>query len=362
METTATVRERPMDEPGRETPTEKDPEAHTRLLLPAAAAMVLALVLLTPARYLNLPRYLQTRAAVKDANKAYSDEDFQTAASLYEKVTELEPGNAAASFYLASSHQALYRPAQRGEAENDHHLALAVDGYRRVLDLATGPGERDATLRRNALAALSAIYADEPYRDYDTAIRYANQLVRQAPDDVKNLFATANLYERFGRTDLAEKAYLRAWELHPQDARACGALAAFYNKALWDAASRFDDAVRVLERCAALDPGDATGFYKVATFYWDKAFRDPTLTDEQKSAYADKGLAAVDKALDLKHDYIDAIVYKGLLLRVKAQTTRDRRLAFQLLEQAQVLQKLSLDLHREQAEHTQPQAPGEATP
>jgi len=331
-------------------------------LLPAAAATVLALAVLTPARYLNLPRYLQIRAALKDAHKAYLEEDFKTAASLYERVAELDPGNAAAGFYLASSHQALYRPAQRGKAENDRHLTLAVDGYRRVLELAKGPGEEDATLRRNALAALSAIYADEPYRDYDTAIRYAGQLVEQDPDNVKNLFAMASLHERFGRTDLAEKAYTRAWELHPDSARACGALAAFYNKSLWDASSRFDDAIHVLERCAALDSGDPAGFYKVATFYWDKAYRDPTLDDKQKNAYADEGLAAVEKALALKADYIDAIVYKGLLLRVKAGVTHDRRLAFRLLEEAQALQKLSMDLRREQAERAQTQATTEPTP
>jgi tetratricopeptide (TPR) repeat protein len=158
----------------------------------------------------------------------------------------------------------------------------------------------------------------------------------------------ANLYEKFGHIDLAEQTYSRAWELNPSDVKACGALAAFYNKPLWEAHSRFDDAIGVLERCAALAPDDPTGFYKVATFYWDKAYRDPMLDDKQKEEYADKGLAAVEKALSLKSDYIDAIVYKGLLYRVKATTTKDRREAFQLLEEAQLLQKRALDLRREQ--------------
>jgi tetratricopeptide (TPR) repeat protein len=275
-------------------------------------------------------------------------------------VIELAPNNAAAHFYLASSQQALYRPgpARANDPENRQRLDTAIAEYKMTLEVATGDDPNDKTLTNNALSALAGIYADVPFRDYETAISYADQLVKQNPDDIKNLFAMANLYEKFGHIDLAEQTYSRAWELNPSDVKACGALAAFYNKPLWEAHSRFDDAIGVLERCAALAPDDPTGFYKVATFYWDKAYRDPTLDDKQKNAYADKGLAAVEKALALKADYIDAIVYKGLLLRVKAGVTHDRRLAFQLLEEAQGLQKLSLDLRRQQAE----QGSTEATP
>ena len=65
-------------------------------------------------------------------------------------------------------------------------------------------------------------------------------------------------------------------------------------------------------------PQQPAGYQKVATFYWDKAYRDPLLTDEQKRQYADKGMEAVDKALSIKPDYFEAVIYKGLLFRVKA--------------------------------------------
>jgi len=126
----------------------------------------------------------------------------------------------------------------------------------------------------------------------------------------------ANLHEGFSRYELAEAAYARAWQLNPgtpepvarwprSTTRPCGTAGA----------------ARV-PRGSTRQPGSSNsaprsrrrpdGYYKVATFYWDKAYRDPMLTDQQKDAYADKGLEAVGRALELKRDYIDAIVYKGL--------------------------------------------------
>ena len=113
-----------------------------------------------------------------------------------------------------------------------------------------------------------------------------------------------------------------------------------------------------LERCASLAPDDETGYYKVASFYWDKAYRDPLLEDEQKDAYADKGLVAVDRAIDLKPDYVDALVYKGLLYRVKAQVTQDRVARFQYLDQAQALQEQAQALQEEQAAEAPPAPEG----
>lgn len=310
----------------------------------------LALMVLAVSLALGGCAQIQAKAAFKDGNKAYKDEDFKLAIDEYQQVISLDPGNAAAYFYLASSHQALYRPAKE-TPENAEHLSLAVENYKVALEKAgAGTDQNDPMLRSNALSALTAIYSEQPYRDFNTAQAYAEQLVAENPNDLKNLFAMANLYEKFDRFDLAEQAYERAAELNPSDIKACGALAAFYNKPLWEGKSRFDDAISTLQRCAQLAPDDPTGWYKVSSFYWDKAYRDPLLDDTLKEEYADKGLEAVNRSLELKPDYIDALVYKGLLFRVKAQVSRNPRERFEFLEQAGLLQKQALELKKQQAE------------
>ena len=85
-----------------------------------------------------------------------------------------------------------------------------------------------------ALGALTGIYSDPPVEDFEKALQYAEELVKDNPDDTKNMYAMANLYEKFNRVDEAEATYLRVVRDNPDDPKACGALSAFYNKPLWD--------------------------------------------------------------------------------------------------------------------------------
>jgi hypothetical protein len=215
--------------------------------------------------------------------------------------------------------------------------------------------------------------------------------VADHPDDPKNLYALANLQEKCNKISEAEETYkkveantLAAYrqlvpegqatpeepasaEASPSPAfltlesawKACGALAAYYNKPLWDDTgavwaeasgkgrrSRFDQAIDILQRCSQLKPQEAEGYQKIATFFWDKAYRDPSISDEQKEAYADKGLQAVDKALELKPEYFEAMIYKGLLYRVKALVAKNPRLRDEYLQEATRQQKAALELKK----------------
>jgi tetratricopeptide (TPR) repeat protein len=306
-----------------------------------------ALLLLVPAIAPGCTR-VRANVAFKDGNKLYKEENYKRAIPEYERAVALDPNMAEAHFYLGSSHQALYRPGKEGE-DNRAHLDTAVLEFQKSLEVNTGTTDRMKLLRRNTLGALIGIFSDDPMKNYDQALSYAKQLVDENPTDPKNLFAMANLFEKFGKVDDAEKMYRQAAEANPSDAKACQALAGFYNKPLWETRSKFDQAIQVLDHCATLAPTDPSGYYKVSSFYWDKAYRDPLINDKQKDEYADKGLEAVDKALQIKPDYIDAIVYKGLLYRVKAQVSSNPRLRMQYLDQAQTLQKQALELKKEQA-------------
>jgi tetratricopeptide (TPR) repeat protein len=300
---------------------------------------------------------VQTKQALKDAHKQYRDENYKKAIEYYEKALAMDPNLAEAHFYLGSSHQALFRPG-KDTPDNKMHLDKAVEEYKKSLELNDGHNANLKTVKRNTLAALTSIYAEEPYRNFEEAKKYANLLVADNPNDPRNLYAMANLFEKFGKVTEAEETYKKIAEMNPTDAKACGALAAFYNKPLWEGRAKFDQAIATLERCANLDPSDPGGYQKLAVFYWDKAYRDPLLSDQQKNAYADKGLEAVDKALKIKPDYFDAIIFKGLLYRVKASVASNPREKMDFLEQAQNLQKQGLELKKEAAAAAAAASPG----
>lgn len=291
---------------------------------------------------------VRAKSAFKDGNKAYREENFRKSIESYQRAVDLKPDMAEARFYLGSAHQAMYRPGKE-TPDNKAHLDTAIAEFKKSLEVNGGTTDNLKKVRANTLAALTGIYSDDPYKSFDDALAYAKQLVQENPNDPKNLFAMANLYEKFGKIDEAEGTYRRVVEVNPNDAKGCAALAGFYNKPLWDNRSKFDLAISTLEKCATIDPNDPSGWYKVAVFYWDKAYRDPLLNDRDKDAFADKGLEAVDKALATKPDYVDGLVYKGLLLRVKAQVTNNQQQRLQYLDQAQTLAKQAKQLRTEQA-------------
>ena len=163
----------------------------------------------------------------------------------------------------------------------------------------------------------------------------------------------ANLYEKFEKVDEAERTYRQVAESNPNDPKACGALAAFYNKPLWKddqgtPRSKFDQAIEILERCANLDPERRRGLPEGGHLLLGQGLPGPPAERPAEGAYADKGLEAVDKALKIKPDYFDAVIYKGLLIRVKANATTDQRQRQQYLDQAQLIQKQALELKKQQ--------------
>jgi tetratricopeptide (TPR) repeat protein len=291
---------------------------------------------------------VKAKAAFQDGNKLYKLEKYKEAILLYERAVSLDPDMAEARFYLANAHQALYRPGKKSP-ENEAHIETALSEYLEALkrnDNPSSPGLQQ--VRRNTLVALVQIFSEEPRKDYQKALGYANDLVRDKPEALENLFAIAALYEKFEKYKEAETAYAKAFELNPQEVKACSGLASFYNKPYWEGRSRFDNAIATLEKCAELAPNDAVGYYKLATFYWDKSFRDPLITDAQKLAYAESGLKAADHALTLQPDYCDALTYKNLLLRVKALVAANPRLRDKLLEEADAIRKLAIECKRQQ--------------
>jgi len=176
-------------------------------------------------------------------------------------------------------------------------------------------------------------------------------LARQArppvSDEARRFYALAQQQESAGRIAEAEATYRKFAALDSKDNVACRLLAGFLNKPLWNGKAKFDEAIATLERCAAIDPNDAEGYHTLATFYWDKSYRDPALDDKQKDAYAGKGLVEVDKALKLRPDFFEATIYKGLLYRSKASASHDPRLQAQYLEQATALQKRGAELRKQ---------------
>jgi TonB family protein len=165
--------------------------------------------------------------------------------------------------------------------------------------------------------------------------------------------AESAVYEKYrSHADVYEheeaEAVLRDWfARNPGSARACGWLADFMFADFYDRAARFDDGMRIAQRCVALDdPKNPASRQTLANKCLEKASRDPSLTDGQKRRYADLGLEYADLALRINPNLVDSLVVKSLLLRLKAATTDDETQRNKYVAEAQLLAADAADLRR----------------
>ena len=87
----------------------------------------------------------------------------------------------------------------------------------------------------------------------------------------------------------------------------------------------------------------------MAVFYWEKAFKDKRLTAAQQRDYILKGIENTDKALKLNPDYIDALTYKNILLRMQANLETDLKKRQPLLDEADKLRNKAQELNKKKA-------------
>ena len=107
--------------------------------------------------------------------------------------------------------------------------------------------------------------------------------------------------------------------------------------------SQFEEKIATLEREAALKPGDAAAQHLVGTAYYEMT-RDPSLTADQKRDYLARGLKAEDRALDANPNYIEALVYKNIILRTQALAETDPASKGALIREADALRNRALQL------------------
>jgi hypothetical protein len=121
-------------------------------------------------------------------------------------------------------------------------------------------------------------------------------------------------------------------------------LAAHYNQL-----GQFDKTIEALEQRAEKEPDNPEAYQTIASYYWDKANKDSRLNDNQKRDYVLKGIASVDHALQIKPDYAEGMVYKGLLLRLQANLEKDTAKQQALIKEAVSLHDKAEELRKKRS-------------
>ena len=321
------------------------------------ARVIVAAVLIVPLASCGYLAQVGAMRTFKEANLAYGRGDYERAVEHYEEILTILEDVAegdpllneqltATYFYVANSYDNLYKPVRRGDAENDAYLEDAVRYYTLASERITDPA-----LQRLSLQYLVAAFGPDKANDPSRSEPVLRQMILQDPENPDNYFALANLYEQSGLYEDAEAVMVEVKNLHPDDSIVYLQLAGFYNRA-----GEFDLTIEALEQRAEIEPDNPEAFYTISTFYWEKAFRDFRITQDQKVEYIEAGLTAADTAIGLNERYVDALVYKNILLRMKANETDDRDEVDRLIAEADELRSRAEQLQEEQQSGTAPAA------
>jgi tetratricopeptide (TPR) repeat protein len=267
---------------------------------------------------------LKAQMAFKDANQLYQRQDYRAAAEKYEEAITANPDLTEAYFFLGNSYDNQFRPARRGEATNDQLIDKAISNYKIAAVRA-----QDPNIKRLALQYLVNAYGADKLNDPSQQEPILRQMIEMDPNDPANYFVLANVYEQNGEYEQAEQLLVKAREVKPSDPSVYTTLAGFYNRQ-----GEFDKTMEALHARAQQEPNNPEAYYTIATYYWEKAYRDFTLKDADKIKFVQQGVDAINKALELKPDYVEALTYKGLLLRVQATLEKDPKRQQDLVKEA----------------------------
>jgi tetratricopeptide (TPR) repeat protein len=169
-------------------------------------------------------------------------------------------------------------------------------------------------------------------------------MIQLDPNETANYFVLAKIYEDAGNIDQAEEQLMKAKEVKPKDSAVYQYLAGFYQRQ-----GEFEKLIAAVQQRSALEPNNPEAHYTVATYYWDEGYRNTRLTEAQKREYVKNGLTAIDKAIALNPDYVEALTYRGLLLRLEAAMEKDAGRQKALLNEATALQEKAVGLKKKQA-------------
>lgn len=279
---------------------------------------------------------VRAQKAFKDANKLYAASDWRAAAAKYEEAIQLNPENAYSHFFLANCLDNLYRPTRAGEPDNDALLAKAIDNYKLA-----GEKIQDPLWKRRSLEFLVSAYGPDKLNDPTMAEPIVKQMIELDPADPANYFQLAQIYENSGEYELAEQTFMKAKDAKPSDPAVYMQLAGYYNRQ-----GDFPKTIDALGQRVAIEPNNPEAHYTVSTYYWDKAYRDFRLKDAEKLDMVLKGLESVDKAITIKDDYMEAIAYKNLLLRLQANLIKDPAQQQRLIREADQLRDKAEEMRK----------------
>lgn len=217
---------------------------------------------------------VRTRIQIRDANDAYAREEYATALQHYQRAREIDP---------------------QGFPDLDRMIGYSFIGMYK-------PEDKTPANVKTA----------------DSAIQELRRYLRKRPDDRIAREALINLYLNADRITEAI-SYFQEWlKTHPRDLEAARSIATLYAKQ-----GNFAEALNWYERITRLDPRNPEAYYVFGVVCYEKIAKNPPADMAERLQIIERGKAALHRAIQLKREYFEAMVYLSLLYRQQAPIETD---------------------------------------
>jgi tetratricopeptide (TPR) repeat protein len=245
---------------------------------------------------LGCVRQIKARMAIKEANEAYQKEDYKTALTQYTHARDIDASFADLDRMIGYSQIGLYVPDDKSQ-ENEKHA--------------------------------------------DAAITALSSYLQKRPEDRIARDALINMYLNANRTSQAIDFFRNYLQTHPGDLEAVRSIATLYAKQ-----GNFNESLNWYEKITLLDSKNPEAFYVYGVVCYEKVAKNPPADTAEKLSIITKGEGALQKAIQMKPDYFEAMAYLNLLYRQQAVTETDPVKQQALVAEADKIRNMAVDIIR----------------
>jgi tetratricopeptide (TPR) repeat protein len=239
---------------------------------------------------------IKARSEIKQANQAYEHEDYGTALVHYVRARQIDPSFPDLDRMIGYSQIGLYVPDDRSP-KNEAHA--------------------------------------------DAAITELTRYLKKRPNDRIARDALINMYLNANRTSQAIDYFRNYLNAHPADLEAVKSIATLYAKQ-----GDFNESLNWYQKITLLDSKNPESFYIYGVVCYEKVAKNPPQDVAEKQSIIDKGKAALQRAIDMRTDYAEAMAYLNLLWRQQAlvDASTDPAKAQADLAQADAIRNRAIDI------------------
>ena len=272
----------------------------------AAAFLILAA--------LSLPgcNKIKSKQETKRGNEFLKAAQYQSALAAYEEALRLDPHETKLHKHIGIAYMGMYQPGSKHPKDLEF-AEKAMDHLKKYI--AAYPEDK------KALEYLVSMYLNT--ERYDDAINfYQNDLLKRDPKDSKAMQSLAMLYFKKGD---------------------------------------FENGVKWLKQRLTVEGTNPEVYYLIGVQAWDRSYNFPDIDPAVRSRIIEEGLQALNKAIELKPDYFEAVSYIYLLYREKAKVETDPVKKQEYIDTANKYLQQALDMRKAAQEKAKAEA-GKATP